>query len=146
MFCLHEVEHGASVLDDLRQLVDAFIHAFHAHALRSVELSALRVECQFERQGHGAGIIRGVRRGVCPRRGVWNACQGEAFGGESGGGYGEVEHARHGGADGALVLHVIAPCHVVGHDASLAVGGACQVVSQGIPLTGWGNSMASPTA
>ena len=64
MFCLHEVEHGASVLDDLRQLVDAFIHAFHAHALRSVELSALRVECQFERQGHGAGIIRGMRSGI----------------------------------------------------------------------------------
>ena len=132
VFGLHEVVHRSAVLDELGNLVDALVHALVTHALGAVEAARPGVEGQLQRQGQGVGIVAGVRAGVGHGAQVVHAQLLQALGGQAGGGHGEVEHLGDGGADGALVGGNVAQGHVVGHDASLSVGRAGQIVQPGL--------------
>lgn len=136
MFRLHQVVHRAASFDESCYLVDAFVHSFVADALRTVELTGCRVEGKFQGQWQRIRIIAGMRSGMGNRALILHSPLLQALGGKSCGSHRHIEDFGDGGADGSFINLRIAQGHIIGNDASLAVGRIGQIVEPRLPVRG----------
>ena len=138
MFGGHEVADGRPVFHELRQLVDALVHAVAAHHLRAQEAARVGRIGQLDGQGQRAGIVAGMARRVGHRRAEGDALARQPLGRQPDRSHREVEHLGYRRAERAFIALAAAEGHVVGGDAGLAVGRPGQVVEPRASRQGMG--------
>lgn len=126
MLQLREVVDGTARADDLFEHLDAFVGTVASDDLCAEQAARAGSEEKLDRERQRIWIVAGVRSTVRVRRDVFDAVCLQKFGVGSGRGYRQVENLGNRGADRTLVGVGVAQYDVVGHDAALFVGRACQ--------------------